>query len=81
MELHQRSRELLQLLRKQNDQPLKAAEQSRFQELIQILDPLVVGKTHAAWSDWRITATALTADKLRQPAIQQPLGFRPAVAS
>lgn len=44
MELHQRSREFLQLVRKQNVQPLKAAEQSRFQELIQILDPSAVGQ-------------------------------------
>ncbi len=44
VEIHQRSLELLQLIRKQNAQPLKATEQSRFQELIQVLDNSVVGQ-------------------------------------
>ena len=44
MELHQRSCELLYLIRKQNAQTLEAGEQSRFQELIQTLDPSVIGQ-------------------------------------
>lgn len=44
MELYQRACEFLQLVRKQNSQPLDAAEQSRFQELIQTLDPSTVGQ-------------------------------------
>ncbi len=44
MEIHQQSLELIHLIRNKNDQPLKATEQSRFQELIQILDNSVVGQ-------------------------------------
>ena len=43
MESYQQSCELLQLIRKQNVQSLDAAEQSRFQELIQTLETSAVG--------------------------------------
>ncbi len=43
MELYQRSCEFMQLVRKQNVQSLDPTERSRYQELIQTLDPEAIG--------------------------------------